>query len=123
MNTQGDPMTPQPPPIANARVPIWELVIEDMKARDQVGREQYAAPLQAFNGRDVLRDWYEEQLDSIVYNKQAMIERDEQRKAVESVLYHLVQNSKDGNVVYNPAYYAMLAHRLMDVGYMPKDIS
>lgn len=117
------PMTPQPPPTPNDRVPVWEQVIEDMKARDHVGRERYAAPLQAFNGRDALRDLYEELLDAAVYIKQAMIERDEERRAVESVLYHLVKNSTEGQTINNHLYYAMLANRLMDVGYMPKAIS
>lgn len=116
-------MTPQNPPIANDRVPVWEQVIEDMKARDHVGRERYAAPLQAFNGRDALRDLYEELLDAAVYIKQAMIERDEERKAVEFVLYHLVKNSAETTSIKHRAIYSLLARRLLGMGYTPRAIS
>ena len=49
-------MKDQPKPIPNATRPIWELVVDDMKARDLVGRERYGTPLQAGNGRDALVD-------------------------------------------------------------------
>jgi len=66
----------QPPPVANGSVPVWELVIADMRERDQVGRARYGTPLQAHNGRDALADAYAEALDLAVYLKQAMVERD-----------------------------------------------
>ncbi len=65
----------QPAPIRNDSTPIWELVIADMKARDQTGRERYGTPLQAGNGRDALQDAYEEALDLAVYLRQAIEER------------------------------------------------
>ncbi len=65
----------QRPPRANENRPIWELVIEDMRARDQVGRERYGTPLQAGNGRDALMDAYQEALDLAVYLRQAIEER------------------------------------------------
>ena len=67
----------QPEPKPNDSRPIWELVIEDMQSRDHVGRERYGTPLQANNGRDSLRDAYEEALDLAVYLKTAIEERDE----------------------------------------------
>ena len=73
-------MTPhveQPAPVPNDLPPVWELVISDMQQRDHVGRERYGTPLQAFNGRDALRDAYEEALDLVVYLHQAMLERDQ----------------------------------------------
>lgn len=66
----------QPPPVAQASRPIWELVIEDMAARDCVGRQRYGTPLQAHNGRDALVDAYQEALDLVVYLRQAIVERD-----------------------------------------------
>lgn len=66
----------QPPPKPNDRKPSWELVIEDMKARDRFGREKYGTPLQPHNGRDSLRDAYEEALDQCVYLRNAIEERD-----------------------------------------------
>lgn len=69
--------TAQPAPTANQSTPIWELVIEDMIARDEFGRKKYGTPLQAGNGRDALLDAYQEALDLCVYLKQALVERGE----------------------------------------------
>lgn len=66
----------QPDPRPNDARPVWDLVIEDMRARDRLGRERYGVPLQAGNGRDALRDAYEEALDLCVYLRQAIEERD-----------------------------------------------
>ncbi len=62
---------PEPAPAPNDSRPIWELVVEDMRARDQVGREKYGTPLQANNGRNPLIDAYQEALDLAVYLRQA----------------------------------------------------
>ena len=68
----------QPPPIHSPnRVAIWDLVIEDMKARNQTGIKRYGTPLQAHNGRDPLVDAYQEALDLVVYLRQAIEERDD----------------------------------------------
>lgn len=68
-------VTGNQPPIPNDSKPIWELVIADMQARDHVGRARYGTPLQAHNGRDMLRDAYEEALDLAVYLRGVMEER------------------------------------------------
>lgn len=65
----------EPPPVANKSTPIWELVIADMRERDNVGRSRYGTPLQANNGRDALVDAYQEALDLAVYLRQAIEER------------------------------------------------
>ena len=66
----------QPPPAPNAGPAIWPLVRQDMQARDDLGRKRYGTPLQPWNGRDALRDLYEELLDAAVYARQAIYERD-----------------------------------------------
>ena len=66
----------QPAPVANELPAVWPLVIMDMAARDQVGRACYGVPLQPHNGRDALRDAYEEALDLCAYLRQAIMERD-----------------------------------------------
>lgn len=73
--TDRSPVEDQPPPVANTSRPIWDLVVEDMQARDRVGRERYGTPLQAGNGRDALVDAYQEALDLVVYLRQAIEER------------------------------------------------
>lgn len=47
-----------------------------MLARKEIGRERYGTVLQPFNGRDALRDAYEEALDLCQYLKQALVERE-----------------------------------------------
>lgn len=69
----------QPPPVPNASVPIAELVLVDVRARRDLGLKRYSTYLQANNGRDALRDAYEEALDLVMYLRQALEERDGQR--------------------------------------------
>jgi len=68
--------TPQPPPVPNEKPAVWELVMADMKARDNFGRAKYGTPLQPHNGRDSLSDAYQEALDLAVYLRTAIFERD-----------------------------------------------
>lgn len=67
--------TPQPTPTPNEGVAVWELVISDMRERDQFGRHKYGTPLQVFNGRNPLVDAYQEVLDLAVYLRQEIEER------------------------------------------------
>ncbi len=68
----------QPAPIPNDRPAVWGIVINDMTARDAIGKARYGTRLQPYNGRDALRDAYEEALDLVVYLRQAIYERDGQ---------------------------------------------
>jgi hypothetical protein len=68
--------TEEPAPTTGAGRPIWELVVEDMQARDAMGRQRYGTPLLAGNGRDALVDAYQEALDLAVYLRQAIEERE-----------------------------------------------
>ncbi len=72
---QGELNTPEPNPVLNESTPIWDLVILDMKARDNEGRKKYGTPLQAHNGRRPLVDAYQETLDLAVYIRQELEER------------------------------------------------
>jgi len=66
----------EPPPIPNSNPPVWNLVEKDMRRRNGFGISKYKTPLQAFNGRDALKDAYEEALDLCVYLRQVIYERD-----------------------------------------------
>lgn len=55
---------------------MHDLVMRDMAERKQFGWDKYKSLLQPFNGRDPLKDLYEEILDAAVYIRQAMWERD-----------------------------------------------
>lgn len=66
----------QPEPTPNSEAAVWDLVIQDMRARDMLGLKRYGVRLQPHNGRDALRDHYEELLDATVYARQLLYERD-----------------------------------------------
>jgi hypothetical protein len=66
----------QPEPQESESPPMWQLVKRDMLRRNAFGVEKYGKPLQANNGRDALKDAYEEALDLCVYLRQAIYERD-----------------------------------------------
>jgi len=65
----------QPLPEVNDGGFIQDLVIEDIEARKAVGISRYGTPLQAFNGRNVDQDLYEELLDAATYLRQRLEER------------------------------------------------
>jgi hypothetical protein len=69
-------MNIQQNPLKNNNPVIQELVMFDMQGRLSLGLERYGTGLQAHNGRDMLRDAYEEALDLCVYLRGAMYERD-----------------------------------------------
>jgi hypothetical protein len=79
----------QPLPTPNERPATWDLVIADMekgpwihkhlvtydmRTRDNLGHHRYGTRLQSHNGRDSLRDAYEEILDGAVYLKNVQLE-------------------------------------------------
>ena len=66
----------QPLPVANSQPDIQSQVIADIEARREIGIQRYGTALQPFNGRDALRDAYEEALDLAMYLRQIIAERD-----------------------------------------------
>lgn len=66
----------EPAPVPNNLPSMHDLVIQDMQARKDFGYAKYKTLLQPFNGRDPLKDLYEEALDLVVYFRQALYERD-----------------------------------------------
>lgn len=66
----------QPMPVPNGQPSVQGMVIDDMTVRLKVGIQRYGTALQPFNGRDALRDAYEEALDLACYLRQAIAERD-----------------------------------------------
>jgi hypothetical protein len=62
-------------PVPNDSTPIWNLVVQDMQERNEVGKKKYGTPLQAFNGRNALIDLYQELLDAVVYVRQHLEEQ------------------------------------------------
>ena len=83
----------QPAPVVNGTTPVIETVLleiddsdhpahiksllgDDLCQRDAIGRQRYGTSLQPYNGRDALRDCYEEVLDAWQYAMQEAIESD-----------------------------------------------
>ena len=66
----------QPLPVVNDEPDVQSQVIADIEERRQVGIQRYGTALQPNNGRDALRDAYEEAIDLAMYLKQAILERD-----------------------------------------------
>jgi hypothetical protein len=56
--------------------PITALVHADLEARTQQGLASYGKPFESHDGRDSLRDVYEEALDMVQYLRKALYERD-----------------------------------------------
>ena len=72
----GFPEFGQKAPLNTGSASAHDLVIEDMKKRKAFGLEKYGTCLTSDNGRDHLKDAYEECLDMLVYLKCAMEQRD-----------------------------------------------
>lgn len=66
----------QPLPTPSDSPPMHDLVCADVRDRKQLGLGRYGRALQAHNGRDALRDHYEELLDACAYARQLLYERD-----------------------------------------------
>lgn len=65
----------QPMPIHNDGPSMHDLVREDLLERKAFGLRKYGTTLQAHNGRDPLKDLYDELLDAVVYTRQLIAER------------------------------------------------
>ena len=74
MNSRPD--KPEPMPNGRGRIVI-DLVIQDLKDRDVMGRKKYGESLTSHNGRNSLMDAYQEALDLCMYLRQAIDEREE----------------------------------------------
>ena len=66
----------QPMPVANDAPSVQDAVIAEIEKRKAVGLERYGTLLQPHNGRDMLRDAFEEALDLTCYLMGALIERE-----------------------------------------------
>lgn len=81
-NTVDNTFNQQPNPTPNEGPSMHDLVCEDMQRRKEFGLKKYGSLLQANNGRDALKDAYEESLDLCVYLKQFIEEREAFVKAL-----------------------------------------
>lgn len=66
----------QQPPTVNEHPIIQELVRSDLADRLALGVKRYGTGLQPHNGRDMLKDAYDEAMDLVVYLRGVLYERD-----------------------------------------------
>lgn len=66
----------EPAPVHTTTPAVWDLVFADMIERDAIGYKKYGVRLQPHNGRDALKDAYQEALDLVAYLRQEVFERD-----------------------------------------------
>ncbi len=66
----------QPNPIINDNPPIHIMVVKDFEDRAEFGKSKYGTYLQADNGRDTLKDAYQEALDLCQYLRSMIYKRD-----------------------------------------------
>src|SRR5215217_3039422 len=71
-------ITHEPMPVTTDKpvVPVTPRVIQDLRDKSEAGVEKYGVPLHTYNGRNPLRDAYQEALDLAQYLKQALMEQD-----------------------------------------------
>ena len=67
--------TPQPSPTGEGKV-VVDCVLEDIRARAEMGREKYGTYLRTHNGRDALWDLYQELIDAVMYLRQKLLEEE-----------------------------------------------
>lgn len=64
---------PEPKPVGG-KGDVMREVILDIEGRITHGEEKYGQRVRAFNGRDAMRDLYQELMDALVYTKQNLME-------------------------------------------------
>lgn len=76
---------------------IFDEVKKDLDGRNQLGYQSYGGPMQPHDGRDALREAYEEALDLVMYLKKAIVERDGHQVKVNTVpRFQAVKEAQDG---------------------------
>ncbi len=86
--------TPEPDPLPNNEPAVWDLVIEDMKDRDKFGVSKYNTRLKPFDGRDNLKDIYQELLDGVVYCRKEIYQRDKTKKLLKKLSKSMKRTTK-----------------------------
>jgi hypothetical protein len=77
-----DPKRDQPLP-APGELNVQEVLSKVVIERMRYGIEKYGSPLETFNGRDPIRDVWEELIDALVYMTQVRLERGDRLPGME----------------------------------------
>lgn len=79
-----DPERDQPLP-RPGRIPVQEVMIRAIDERRAYGKRKYGRALETHNGRDALKDAWEEALDLFTYLTQMRLERGDVIEGMESM--------------------------------------
>ncbi|QBZ71930.1 hypothetical protein SEA_KRADAL_31 [Streptomyces phage Kradal] len=77
-----DPERDQPLP-RPGKIPVQEVMIRAIEERREYGKKKYGRVLETDNGRDALKDAWEEALDLFTYLTQARLERGDRIEGME----------------------------------------
>lgn len=101
---------PEPPPIKSEYSAAWDLVMQDIRERDQAGEKKYGVRLQPMNGRDALTDLYQELLDATVYIRS----RIEEEKIIRRLIFDVLQIVTAAEQIPDkrPGSYTLIKHKL-----------
>lgn len=110
----------QPPPIVREGAPdVQTLVLADLEARRQVGIDRYGTALQTHNGRDMLRDAYEEAMDLTVYLRGTIAERDDRRGRPHRIPFVYLAGPITSDPMGNTRRAVAIATKLLRWGFAP----
>jgi hypothetical protein len=82
----------QPLPVPG-RACVQDRLVAEILARRELGVQRYGSPLMTHNGRDALRDAWEEAIDLAAYLTQMVMERDDTTQTVEQLDRWLTRHS------------------------------
>ncbi len=77
-----DPKRDQPLP-GKGKMNVQEVLSKVVIERMKYGADKYGSPLETFNGRDAIRDVWEELLDALTYMTQVRLERGDRLPGME----------------------------------------
>lgn len=83
---------------------VTDLVIKDLQIRRESGKEKYGTELMTHNGRDPAKDLYQELLDAVVYLRQELQEREDDRRIRSAV--EMLNSVRGHGVVLSEGEYA-----------------
>lgn len=66
--------------IAAFRLSRYAPIVDDIKARGEIGKQKYGTYLMTHNGRDADIDLYQELCDAIAYNTQGVLEEKDEEE-------------------------------------------
>lgn len=89
----------QPQPVSNTHPAIADLVMADLRDRDQFGAKKYGTRLQPFNGRKSKVDLYQELIDMIQYARQDIFESEFVDRVVQAAITYV--QHQDSNRVHD----------------------